>query len=342
MKIPERTFTMVPQVTRRRALGALVYGTIGTVATLSMVAGDRRAARAADPIRVGISQPTYSFIPLDIGIEKGFFTKHGVAIEKTVFDGSAKLHQAIAAGAIDIGLGAGPEFGFLVKGAPEKAVAASADAPYDMTITVAKNGPIKTVQDLKGQKVSCSTKGSLSEWGGRVVSEHEGWGPDGIQMVALGSFNAQTAALETNQIVGMVVDVATAGRLVESGQGRIVTRVASFVPYFHIHVTFASDDYIKNHPDQIRGFLAGWNDTIAYMKTHKADSNAIAVKVLNLSPSLASSVYDDLMPAFNPTGRFNQKALDTLALALVQTGELPTKPDLKPYYTEEFLPSSKS
>jgi len=329
-------------VTRRTALGTLLSGATGAAATIGMLAGVRSTARAADPIRVGVSQPTYSFIPLDIGIDKGFFTKHGVSIEKTVFDGSAKLHQAIAAGAIDIGLGAGPEFGFLVKGAPEKAVAAMADAPYDMTILVAKNGPIKTIEDLKGQKVSCSTKGSLSEWGGRVVSEHEGWGPDGIQMVPLGSFNAQTAALETNQIVGMVVDVATAGRLVESGQGRIAARVGSFVPYFHIHVTFASNDYIKNHPDQIRGFLAGWNDTIAYMKTHKAESNEIAVRVLNLSPSLASSVYDQLMPAYNPTGKFNQKALDTLADALVQTGELPTKPDLRPYYTEDFLPSSKS
>jgi NitT/TauT family transport system substrate-binding protein len=297
-------------------------------------------AADAPPIRVGIAQPTFSFIPLDVGIEKGFFKKYGVAIEKDVFDGSAKLHQAIAAGSIDIGLGSGPEFGFLIKGAPELAIAAMADKPNDMTITVAKDGPIKTLADLKGQKISCSTIGSLSAWGGQAVSIRQGWGPNGIEMVPLGSFGAQTAALETNQVAGMSVDEATANRLVAEGKGRILIDIGDFVPHFHIHVTYASNAFIKSSPAQIKGFMAGWTDSVKYMKTHKADTDAIAVKVLDLPPQIASSVYDALMPAYNISGRFDPKALDAIALALVQTGSTAKVMDLKPYYTEQFLVKS--
>jgi ABC-type nitrate/sulfonate/bicarbonate transport system substrate-binding protein len=315
-----------------------------TAAALALPLAGVNAGRAfaadAPAIRVGIAQPTFSFIPLDLGIDKGFFKKYGVTIEKNVFDGSAKLHQAIAAGSIDIGLGSGPEFGFLIKGAPEMAIAAMADKPNDMTITVAKDGPIKTLNDLKGKKISCSTLGSLSAWGGQAVSMRQGWGPTGIEMIPLGSFGAQTAALETNQVAGMSVDEATANRLVEEGKGRILINIGDFVPHFHIHVTYASKDFIKNSPAQIKGFMAGWTDTVKYMKTHKADTDATAIKVLDLSPQIASKVYDALMPAYNVSGKFDPQALDVIASALVQTGTTPKLMDLKPYYTEQFLVKS--
>jgi hypothetical protein len=44
------------------------------------------------------------------------------------------------------------------------------------------------------------------------------------------------------------------------------------------------------------------------------------------------------MPIFNPTGRFNPKALDVLAGSFVEMGLLPQKPEMSKLYTEQFLP----
>jgi ABC-type nitrate/sulfonate/bicarbonate transport system substrate-binding protein len=297
-------------------------------------------ALAADVVRVGNSQPTFSFVPLDIGMKVGIFKKHNLDIEKTDFHGSSQLHQAIAAGSIDVGLGAGPEFGFLAKGSPELAVAAMADAPGDLALVVLKNGPIKTVADLKGKRVSMSTRGSLTEWAGRELSRKQGWGPNGMNLVALGSFAAQTAALKTHQIDGMIVEATTAGRLAEDGSGRTLVHFNDIVPNFHIHVMFASNDFIKNHPATLKNFIAGWFDSLDYMRSHKAESVKIASQVLNLSPTLSSSLYDQLMPLYNKTGKFNPKAIDTIADSLVDMGIFPKKPDLKPLYTEKFLPGA--
>ncbi len=68
---------------------------------------------AESTLRVGkaISGP-FDFTPLDIGIAKGFYRQQGLEIEAINFAGSAKLQQALAADAVDIGLGSGPELAF--------------------------------------------------------------------------------------------------------------------------------------------------------------------------------------------------------------------------------------
>jgi NitT/TauT family transport system substrate-binding protein len=128
----------------------------------------------ADPLRVGKPQSdVFSFVPLDVGIEEGIFKKHGVDVEELDLGGAAKLQQALAAQAIDIGLGSGPALSFIVKGAPQLGIAAMAGPPLVMTLIVAKDGPIKTIADLKGKTVSISAPGGVPEWMVRQLSQHE-------------------------------------------------------------------------------------------------------------------------------------------------------------------------
>ncbi len=191
------------------------------IGTLSVFASFLASPNAATTVRVGLSQPTYSFIPFDVGLKSGVCKSPDVEYQKTVFSGSAQLHQALTADSVDIGLGAGPEMGFLSKGAPEKAIAAMSDAPEDLALVVLKDSGINQIADLKGKRISMSTKGSLTEWAAGELMLQQGWGKDGMKMIPLGSFSAQTAALKTKQIDGMIVEAGTAGRLEEEGSGKI-------------------------------------------------------------------------------------------------------------------------
>src|SRR5262249_1876525 len=87
------------------------------IAALSLAAP--APALALDKLRVGkaIALP-FDFAPVDIGVANGFFQKHGLELEIVAFAGSAKLQQGLAADAIDIGLGSGPELAFVAKGNP--------------------------------------------------------------------------------------------------------------------------------------------------------------------------------------------------------------------------------
>jgi ABC-type nitrate/sulfonate/bicarbonate transport system substrate-binding protein len=313
----------------------------GTALALAISIAAGVPAQAADKLRVGKAQAQpFTFAPLDIGIEEGIFAKHNLEIEATVFPGSANLQRGITADAIDIAVGSGPELAFVAKGNPELGVAAMANQPALLTLITQKDSPIKTIADLKGKLISVSTGGSLTAWLVKELSRQQGWGPDGIKLVELGSDSPQVAALRTNQTNGMTIDIATAYKLQEENIARQVVNFGDIVTDFHIHVIYASGKIMKEHPEQVREFLAGWFDTIAFMHKNKAAAVRIGAKVGRVSEEIEGKVYDELMPTFSNDGKFNPKALAVLARSFVELGTLPTEPDMSKLYTEKFLPGA--
>lgn len=321
--------------TGKAGFAAFVILAIGlTVAGLS-------PAAAQEKLRVGKAQAQpFTFAPLDIGIEEGIFKKHGLEIEATAFPGSANLQRGIAADAIDIAVGSGPEIAFIAKGNPELAVAAMANQPALLTLITQKDSSIKTVADLKGKLISVSTVGSLTAWLVKQLSAQQGWGPDGIRMVELGADTPQVAALRTNQTNGMTIDIATAYKLAGEGIARQVVDFGDIVKDFHIHIIYASNKIIAAHPDQVRAFLAGWFETIAFMQKNKAEAVRIGARVGGVSEEIESKVYDVVMPTFSTDGKFNPKALAVLSRSFVELGTLPSEPDMSKLYTEKFLPGA--
>jgi ABC-type nitrate/sulfonate/bicarbonate transport system substrate-binding protein len=305
---------------------ALAFGSLATVSH-------------ADPLRVGKPQgEIFSFVPLDVGVQEGIFKKNGIEVQEFDLGGAAKLQQAMTANAIDIGLGSGPALSFVAKGAPQLGIAAMAGPPLVLTLIVAKDGPVKTVADLKGKMVSISSPGGVLEWMLRQLSQREGWGNDGINMIGLGTDSAQIAALRTGQIVGMPMDIGVASKLEDEGIARILVRFGDIAPTFIMHVIFATDDSIEKRPDDLRKFLVGWFETIRFMNANKAEAVRIGASVMHLSPETAGRVYDASMSMFSETGRFDPKATAILAKSFVELKMLPIEPDMTKLYTEKFLP----
>ena len=321
------------------AFRTYAHGLIAACLVLAAPVATAPARAEGMLLRIGKAQAeNFTFIPLDVGIATKAYEKRGLQIEETNFAGSAKLQQALAADAIDIGLGSGPELAFVAKGAPVIAVAAMADAPYTGNIVVLKDGPIKAPADLKGKTVSVSSKGSMSEWLVMELSQRQGWGEKGISTVALGDMTAQVAAIKTHQIDGMAVEPSTAFRLEDEGTGRILVNFGPLIKDFHIHVMYARREFVEKHPNEMRAFLVGWLETLQYMKSHKDETVDIASKTVHIAPATMTRVYDLLMPAFNYTGRFEQKALDVLGDSFASMGILKTRPDMRTLVTEDFLP----
>jgi len=322
--------------TRRHAFAAFC------AAGLLLTAGAAPlAAQTMTKLRVGKAiSVAFSFVPLDVGIQTGIFKKHGIEIDEYSFGGSSKLQQAMAAGSIDIGLGSGPELAFIAKGAPVMGVAALANEPSLLVLEVQKDGPIRTVADLKGKTVSVSTVGSLTEWMAHELSRQQGWGTQGIKTIGLGTDASQTSALITHQVDGNVVDVGTAYRMEAQGASRILVRFGDMVKDFHIHVIFGHRDLLAKNPDALSRFLAAWFETIAYMRQNKAKSVEIGARVMSVTPEMTSRIYDEIMPMFSADGKFRPKALDVLKRSYVEMGVLPSEPDMSKLINEKYLPAA--
>ena len=115
-------------------------------------------------------------------------------------------------------------------------------------------------------------------------------------------------------------------------------RFGDLVKDFHIHVIFATDKVIAAKPDALRAFLAGWFETIAFMRAHKDETVAIAGDVMGTDAATTPRIYDELMPMFSDTGRFDPKASAVLARSFVEMKTLPEEPDMTKLVTEAFLP----
>src|SRR5437870_3868532 len=126
---------------RRTVIASLIAAmTLGTA-----------SAQASELIRVGkASATTFAFAPIEIGKARGIWAKYGLEVESIGFGGDARLQQAMVANSIDFSLGSGPGMGFLAKGVPATTVAALANEPLAMRLTIGKDSPIKRYQDLKG------------------------------------------------------------------------------------------------------------------------------------------------------------------------------------------------
>jgi ABC-type nitrate/sulfonate/bicarbonate transport system substrate-binding protein len=293
--------------------------------------------QAAEKLRVGKAVPeAFSFVPLDVGMKKGFFANNGVDVESIAFQGDARMQQAAAADSIDILLGSGPALAFIVKGSPIKGVAAMAGPPLLLAIVVRPDGP-KTVADLKGKKISVSTAGSLTYWLVSETARRQGWGPNGIDIKPMGAMPGQIAAIKRGDIDGAIMDIGNAFDLEKRGEGRILVRFKD-IQDFIIHVIYATDKLIASRPDAVRGFLKGWFETIAFMRKNKAETVAIAKTVMDKDDDITARTYDELMPMFSDTGKFDPKALAVLAKSFVELKTLPTEPDMGKLYTEAFLP----
>ena len=298
------------------------------------------SARAQDTIRFGKGFPgLFQFSPVDLGIAKGFFRKRGLEIEIQNFFGDAKQQQAFAAGAIDMGIGAGAGMGFIAKGSPILAVAEAAGPPLGITLSVWADTPYKTIADLKGKIVTGASVGDQTEWMVRQLSILQGWGPNGFNYVPLGASEAQIAALKTHQVAAAPLDITTAVTLESLGQARIVVRFGKVIKAYINHVISASDDMIAKRPDDVRKFLAGWFESVAYFKAHKEETVSFVAKLLNKPEPIVSRVFDEATPMITDNGHFDPQGLAAIRQSLAETKILDTPPDMAKLYTEKYLPN---
>jgi NitT/TauT family transport system substrate-binding protein len=313
-----------------RIVGAAAAIVVAMIAALS--------SSAAETLRIGkAGREAFSFVPVDVGAQTGIFKKHGLDLEISSFGGDARIQQAMAADGIDIALGSGPGLAFIIKGSPIKGIAAMAGPPLLFALMVRTDDTVKTVDDLRGRKVAVSTVGSVTSWIVSEVSSQKGWGFDGIAQVPIGDDATRIAALRIKSVDAAIVNLAVALNFVQRGEGRILLRFNDLLKDFHVHVIFATDKIIAGRPEALRGFLKGWFETIAFMRTNKPETVRIAKSIMGTDETTAGGIYDELMPMFSSTGQFEPKALAVLGRSFVEMKTLPNEPDMSKLYTEEFL-----
>jgi NitT/TauT family transport system substrate-binding protein len=298
------------------------------------------AVWAADSITVGKADAnSTAFLPVHVGDRLGFFSKRGIDVKIADFTGGSKLSQAMTAGSIDIGLGAGTEMALIAKGASELAICNIMSPIVIIGIAVPFDSPVHTIDQLKGKRIGISSSGSLTDWLAKQLAQHEGWGPQGVTAIAIG--NGAAAALAGFRTNAIDADIAVTSNIFnweEKKEGRLLVSATSFVGNISSGTIYATSRMVADNPDTLRRFLAAWLEAIDYLTAHKAETVKIESEVTGYSEAVMTKEYDLTAKEFSRDCKFDAESLTNLKRAFVDQKLVDTEPDMSKLYTEAFLP----
>lgn len=287
-----------------------------------------KAAPNADPI-----------IPVDVGEKRGIFKKHGLDLKIVDFTGGSKMTTAMTAGSIDIGDGAGTEMALVAKGAPMTAICETAGPIPFIGIGVPYDSPIHTIDQLKGKKIAFSSAGSLTEWLSKELERSQGWGPNGVTGVAIGNGASNIISSFRAHLVDADIGVTSLFLAMEENKtGRLLFPVSKYEGNLASGTLYASNNLIKTNPQAVREFVAGWVETVNYIRTHKAEAVKIESAVAGFPEGVMSKDYDLTIGMFTKACEFDPQSLATLKRSFADLKLLPTTPDMTKLYTNAFLP----
>jgi len=298
------------------------------------------AAFAGGTLNVGKADANASAIlPVNVADKLGLFKKHGLDVKIANFTGGSKVSQAMVAGSIDIGVGAGTEMAFVAKGAPIIAVCDDAPPIPFIGIAVPWDSPIHSIAELKGKKIGISSAGSLTDWLAKELGSHEGWGPDGVTRVAIGNGAAAViAAFRTHAIDADIAVTSNIFNWEEKKEGRLLVPVSQYVGNIAAGAIYATQHLIATDPEALRSFLKAWLETVDFITTHKAETVKIESEVTGYPESVIAKEYDVTKGMFSKDCKFDAASLNNLKRAFVEQKLVASPPDMSKLYTEAFLP----
>lgn len=253
-----------------RAGGALV------ALTLALALGLAPAA-AADKLTVLLDwyvNPDHA--PLIVAQEKGFFKAHGLDVELVAPADPSAPPRLVAAGQAEIAVSYQPSLYLSVKeGLPLVRFGTLISTPLT-ALVVLKDGPIKSLADLKGKTVGYSVAGLEDALLGAMLAS-AGLKPTDVTMINV------NFALSPALVSGKVDAVIGAYRNFELTQIRLEGKegVAFFpeehgVPVFDELIYVAHRDKIGD--PRLKAFLAAVEDATIYVLNHPQEAWEVFVK----------------------------------------------------------------
>jgi len=293
-------------------------------------------AQAQPPMKVRVVHvPVMIFAPLYVAIERGYFAEQGIEAELIGTPGGASSFVVLASGRAEVvigGLGAAL-FNAAARGLDFKVVGPvhMEKPPVSTPLVVSKkaydSGEIRSVQDLRGKKVSVNVVGSATEFWLHRALLRGGLTIDDIQLVAV-NFPEVPAALANGAIAAGLLGEPLATLAEE--QGQIVRLSEDFVDGVQVTAVYYSGDFIRRFPKQAVGFMVAWLKASRdlYGDGYRRDEIA---RIVEKYTGVPAAVVKKARPPFHePDGRMNFNDFKRLQEFFRKRGSLTYEKPLDP------------
>jgi NitT/TauT family transport system substrate-binding protein len=281
-----------------------------------------------------------------VGVNQGIFAKDlgsNVDFKTATFNAGPDTINALFSGSIDAAyLGPNPAINGFVqsKGAALRIISGATSGGALFVVKPDINGPA----DLKGKTLATPQLGNTQDVALRTWLKANGLKTDtsggGDVSIKPQDNGATLDGFKQGQIQGAWVPEPWATRLVQEGGGKVLVKESDLWPqgqYVTTHLV-VSTDFLKKHPDAVKGLLEGQFDANGFVNEHPAEAQKAAndqieaITQKRLSDSVVASSWSNLTFTNDPIASSLAKSADNaVALGLLQ------KPDLTGIYDLTLL-----
>ena len=242
------------------AVGALAVAAGGSGKT---PAASGYMAKGKAPIKLAFS--TWNgYMALVIAAKEGYFKKHGLNVTYTVIEDPVQRFNAFKAGSLNAIATTVDTYSRTYAKGIKSVEVLGLDASAGGDGIVAEKG-ITKVEQLKGQSVAVSA-GSTSQWLlAYVLSLHKMSLKD-VKQIDLTSGDAG-AAFAAGRVKVAVTWQPWLSRAEQNPNGHVLVSTKKYPTIITDHVAFAPS-FVKQHPDEIKAFIAAYNDAMKLIKNN--------------------------------------------------------------------------
>jgi NitT/TauT family transport system substrate-binding protein len=271
-------------ITARLALGVMAA---------AVIAG---SALAEDTLKLAIGQRgLWDTSISEVGQRAGIFKKHGLILDVLYTQGSGETQQAVIAGGVDIGIGAGI-MGVLSaysKGAPVRVISAEIAGAGDLYWYVKADSPIKTLRDADGKAIAYSTNGSSTH--GVVTAFIKQYAPTAKATPTGGPPSTLTAVMSGQVDVGWAAPPFGLDQLDRNEIRQIATGNDTLFKGQTVRLNITNTQTLQTRKDAIDRYVKAYRETIDWMYSDPAALKTYA-EFAGISEAKALRIRDGFFP----------------------------------------------
>jgi ABC-type nitrate/sulfonate/bicarbonate transport system substrate-binding protein len=263
-------------------------------------------------------------------------------LEPTRFASSSQRAEAFAADAIDLASSAAGGVLFAAaEGIPSTIIASiskeSVNRGFNTTFAALQSAPFDKIEDLKGRTIAVNGFSTAGELWMRSALERHGLAETDVTVVPI-SFGAMAESLRSGRVdVAELPQPFFAMAQSEMPVKSIFTSKDGAPFDEELVVVVGHDEFLKAHPDAIKGLLADLRDVTTYYLAQPKEARQILIdaKFVRVPPEIYLNMVDyDRDPGL----RVDVKALELMQDQQVAAGFQKKKADINSLVDLSYLP----
>jgi NitT/TauT family transport system substrate-binding protein len=263
---------------RMRRLGVAMVGVV--VVGLTVFGGTASSApRATTELRL-LTLPIANALPLDLGVQKGFFSQQGITFKKTTLQSGNDVVLAMGNNNGDIAYaGFVPMMIGSTSGIPLQLLASSevegtSASDNWQNILVKGSSSIHTPQDLRGKTVAVNALKGVGEIMIRAAFEKLGMSSSAARLTAI-PFPQMRAALNNGQVDAVWTPEPFLSQILSDGGRSVMAPGPVLGRYFPIGGYAAKPSWISANKGMAQRFRTAMNRSLVYAQSHPDEIRAL-------------------------------------------------------------------